>query len=476
MHVQCFGAAGRVTGSCHLVQVGDFRILLDCGLIQGQRSEAALNYDEFPFDVSRIDAVVLSHAHIDHSGRIPLLVKRGYEGPVFAQTATHALCDIMLRDSAGIQESDAERANRRRAERARKRGQREDFEPVEPLYTTADADVALQSFRPQRYNHKFDVVPGVRACFRDAGHILGSAIVELWLTEHGETRKLVFSGDLGHADAPVLRDPEIIKSADFVIMESTYGDRGHRSWDETLAEVNEVAELTRHARGNILIPAFSVGRSQLVMYWMAQNYQTAGLDRWQVFLDSPMAIRATEVYEEHLQLLDKEAGELWRNRNIRASLPNLEFTRTADESRALNEMRSGAIIIAGSGMCTGGRIRHHLRYNISRPECHIVITGYQAAGTPGRMLVDGVDSLRLFGQELPVRATVHTIGGLSAHAGQRALVNWYDAFANRPPLLLVHGEPDAQAVLQKLIRDELMAPVHIAVEGERYDLLKPVPF
>jgi len=468
MHVQCLSAAGRVTGSCHLVQAGDFRILLDCGLIQGRRKDEALNYDDFPFDLNRIDAVVLSHAHIDHSGRIPLLVKRGYTGPVFAQSATAQLCDIMLRDSASIHEHNAERINRRREEAGE--------EPIEPLYTSADADTAMKQFRPMRYHQKFEVTPSIRARFRDAGHILGSAIVELWLTEGSETRKLVFSGDLGHADAPVLRDPDTISSADLVLMESTYGDRGHRSWDETRVEVENIAEVAGRAKGNILIPAFSVGRSQLLLYWMARNYEEAGLRNWQIFLDSPLAINATTVYEQNLKLLDRDAQELWSNRSIQESLPNLQFTRTADESREIHLIKSGAIIIAGSGMCTGGRIRHHLKHNLGRKECTVIIIGYQAAGTPGRQLVEGTDTLKIFGDEIPVRASIHTIGGLSAHAGQRALVNWYDQFKQRPPLVLVHGEPEAQAVLQGVIRDELAAPVHIAAEGDQFDMLQPMPF
>jgi metallo-beta-lactamase family protein len=468
MHVECLGAAGRVTGSCHLVQAGDFRILLDCGLVQGSRKDDALNREAFPFDIGRIDAVVLSHAHIDHSGRIPLLVKRGYDGPIFAHTATHELCEIMLRDSANIHEQDAERTSRRRAERGES--------PIEPLYSSADAELSITQFRPFRYHRKFDVTPSIRARFRDAGHILGSSIIELWLTEGSETRKLVFSGDLGHADAPVLRDPDVIKTADLVLMESTYGDRNHRSWDETQAEVEEIAGITRTAKGNILIPAFAVGRSQLLMYWMAQNYQQAGLDKWQIYLDSPLAIRATQVYQKFVNLLDKDARELWHDKEIQNSLPNLHFTRTADESRELNALRSGAIIIAGSGMCTGGRIRHHLRYNITRPECHIIIVGYQAQGTPGRALVEGAGTLRLFGETLNVRAHIHTIGGLSAHAGQRSLIQWYEQFKERPALVLVHGEAKAQAALKEIIATELSAPVHVALPGQIFDLAKPVPF
>jgi metallo-beta-lactamase family protein len=468
MFIQPLGAVGRVTGSCHLLEAGGFRILLDCGLVQGHRKDNDLNYQDFPFDVSRIDAVVLSHAHIDHSGRIPLLVKRGYTGPIFAQKATCALGDILLRDSANIHEHDAERTNRRRVKDGK--------DPIEPLYTSDDADDAIQQFRPQRYHQKFAVTPSIRVRFRDAGHILGSSIVELWLTEGGETRKVVFSGDLGHADAPVMCDPDVVHTADLVLMESTYGDRDHRSWAETAAEVKQIASITREAKGNILVPAFAVGRSQLLLYWMAQNYKEAGLDKWQVFLDSPLAIRATRVYEQFVRLLDEEAQALWAGKEIQHSLPNLNFSLTAEQSMELNHIKSGAIIVAGSGMCTGGRIRHHLRNNISRPECHVVIIGYQAAGTTGRHLVEGGQTLRMFGDELPVRAQIHTIGGLSAHAGQRGLVNWYDQFKNRPPLVLVHGEPHAQATLRDLIHAELAAPVHVAAEGDLYDLSKPVPF
>ncbi len=468
MHVQCLGAAGRVTGSCHLVQAGDFRILLDCGLIQGRQRDEELNFLPFPFDVGRIDAVVLSHAHIDHSGRIPLLVKRGYTGPVHAHEATQGLCDIMLRDSAGIHEQEAARMNRRLV--------KEGKEPREPLYTVDDSDAALKQFRPHPYRHKFDVAPTIQVRFQDAGHILGSSIVEVWVTEGGDTRKLVFSGDLGHADAPVLRDPEVVHTADLVLMESTYGDRDHRSWDETRAEVEEIASIALGAKGNILIPAFAVGRSQLLLNWMARNFKNVGLKDWHIFLDSPLAIRATEVYSRFNNLLDAEARELWSSTDIQHAFANLHFTRTADESRDLNLIRSGAIIIAGSGMCTGGRIRHHLRHNLSRKECHIVIVGYQAAGTPGRALVDGASSLRLFGETMDVRARIHTIGGLSAHAGQRALVNWYDQFKHRPPLVLVHGEPAAQQALRTLIDDEFAAPVHVAAEGESFDFAKPMPF
>lgn len=468
MRLRTLGAAGRVTGSCHLIEAGDFRILLDCGLIQGGRKEEALNSEPFPFDPARIDAVVLSHAHIDHSGRIPLLIKGGFEGYVFAHTATRALCDIMLKDAGFIQEHDAQRDNRRR--------QRKGLPTVEPLFTAEEAVAGMRQFRSLPYDRKVRILPSVVLRFRDAGHILGSCIVELWLTEGGEERKLVFSGDLGHEGAPIMRDPTIVHDADLVLMESTYGDRDHRSWEETAQEVLEIAAETRHARGNILIPAFAVGRSQLLLYWMARNYEQNGLGAWRVFLDSPMAIRATHVYSTHARLFDAEARELWGNRPIESLLPNLTFTRTASQSMQINTMHSGAIIIAGSGMCTGGRIVHHLIRNLWRKECHVIVVGYQARGTPGRRLVDGAPRIRLFGETVRVAAKIHTVGGLSAHAGQAALMRWYDQFHERPPLILVHGEADAQRTLRDLLRREYAAPVHIAEAGEAFDLAKPIPF
>ena len=468
MKLQTYGAAGRVTGSCHLLEVGDHRILLDCGLIQGNRKDEALNSEPFPFDPARIDAVVLSHAHIDHSGRIPLLINGGFSGPVFAHTATRALCDIMLKDAGFIQEHDAERENRRR--------KRKGLPLVEPLYTADEAVAGMRQFRSLPYDRKVRILPSVIVRFRDAGHILGSCIVELWLTEGGEERKLVFSGDLGHEGAPILRDPVVIHDADLVLMESTYGDRNHRSWEETAQEVMEIAAETRNARGNILIPAFAVGRSQMLLYWMVQNYQRNGLGDWRVFLDSPMAIRATHVYATHAMLFDKTARNLWGDRPMESLLPNLTYTRTASQSMQINDIESGAIIVAGSGMCTGGRIVHHLVRNLWRSECHVIIVGYQARGTPGRQLVDGARRVRLFGDSIRVAAKIHTVGGLSAHAGQDALLRWYDQFHGRPPLVLVHGEPDAQQVLQSRIRDELAAPAHIAAAGESFDLMKPVPF
>ena len=317
---------------------------------------------------------------------------------------------------------------------------------------------------------------GGREAARAGGHILGSSIVELWLDDGQHQRKLVFSGDLGRSGMPVLRDPSAVADADLVLMESTYGDRLHRAWSETVEELREVFEETfERARGNVLVPAFAVGRTQEILYLFARYYDAWGLDRWQIFLDSPLAIEATRVYARHAELFDHEARQMWRRHEHSSLLPNLKFTEQAEESMQLNRIVSGAVIIAGSGMCTGGRIKHHLKHNVWRRGCQVLITGYQARGTPGRAMVDGARHIRLWGETVRVNARVHTVGGLSAHADQAALSAWYRGFENRPPLLLVHGEPPAQQALVAALRSGRVGPVRIARRGECLDLCRPLP-
>jgi len=463
INIQFFGAAGEVTGSCHLVTVGDQRLLLDCGLIQGGHKDEARNREPFPFDPAEIDAVVLSHAHIDHSGRLPLLVKRGFRGPIYTHRACRDLCRVMLMDAGFISEKDAEWENRKL--------ERKGLEHIDPLFTVEDAKVALRQFKALAYGKQQKILPGVTVCLADAGHILGSSIVELWLDDGSKTRKLVFSGDLGRYGMPVLEDPAEIRQADLVLMESTYGDRLHRSWEDSIREFHDVLNNATSGRGNILIPAFAVGRTQEILYLMAQNFKEWGLERWHIFLDSPMAIEATRVFAQNSDLFDAEARKLWRENNRKPLLPNLSISRTPKQSMAINNIRRGAIIIAGSGMCTGGRIRHHLKHNIWRRECQLVITGFQARGTTGRALVDGARSIRLWGEEINVAATVHTIGGLSAHADQLTLKNWYENFEGRPPVTLVHGEEQAMTVLADCLRQELSAPVHTPRAGEILELV-----
>ncbi|MBT8087604.1 MAG: MBL fold metallo-hydrolase [Gammaproteobacteria bacterium] len=456
LEVQFFGATGEVTGSMYVIRAGSHTVLLECGLVQGGAKNEQRNWDAFPFEIDEIDAVVLSHAHIDHSGRLPRLVNQGYDGPVYVQNATLALCEIMLPDSGYLNEKDVEYENRKR----RRRGEA----LLKPLYTMADAERSLQLFRGMPYDEAAEIVPGLKLTFHDAGHILGSTIVELRYSSSGGDRTLVFSGDLGYRDAPVMDKPEVIRQADAVIMESTYGDRLHRSFDDTISELTDVFHSANAAQGNVLIPAFTVGRTQDLLYLMAENYERWNLDDWHIYLDSPMAIAATRVYSEYRHLY---GVRLFGPDSSLPDLDNYHATRTAEESMTINDIRSGAIIIAGSGMCSGGRILHHLKNNVWRPECHLVIVGFQAHGTLGRRLVDGVDTIRLYGDEYRVRIQLHTIGGLSAHGDQADLIAWYRAFENRPPLYLVHGEREAQNILAKKLKSDLKAPVHVAERAQR---------
>jgi metallo-beta-lactamase family protein len=456
MQLRFFGAAGEVTGSCHILEVGGRRILLDCGLIQGGVAHGERNREPFPFDASDIDAVILSHAHIDHSGRLPLLHKRGFRGPVHATAACRDLARILLLDCATIAEHDAEREERRRR---REGGHR----TVEPLYTTAHAEAVLRLFRAVPYGRPVELLPGVELTFRDAGHILGSATVCLRLTEGDVERRLVFSGDLGQYDSPILRDPEAGLVGELVVMESTYGGRLHRDREATLAEFGQILRDARRDGGNVLIPAFAVGRSQDVLYELGTHYDEWRLDEWEIFLDSPMAIEASEVYWRHAELFDEEARELRLRAGSMPALPNLRLCRTVEESMAINRCAEGAIVIAGSGMCTGGRIVHHLKHNLPRRQCKVVFTGYQAAGTLGRAIVDGRDEVQIHGSPVRVQARVHTLGGFSAHGDQADLLRWYSGVAGKPQVWLVHGEPESSSAL----RDAL------ARQGVRVGIAEP---
>lgn len=459
MKLQFFGAAGEVTGSCHILEVNGLKMLLDCGLIQGGRKDEARNADPFPFDASKIDAVVLSHAHLDHCGRLPLLVKRGFRGPVFAQEASCELTAILLADAAHLQERDAEY-------RSRKTGKN-----VKPLYTLAEGEQVMRQLRGVKYRHRTEVMAGVSIRFRDAGHILGSCAVEVWLSEGGEERKIVFSGDLGQYDTPILRDPEGIDRADLVLMESTYGNRRHRDRSRTIEELAEIFSAARSRKGNILIPAFSIGRSQEILYQMGKHYEEWNLRRFQIFLDSPMAIEASKVYWEYDHLYDEEATRLRRENGGMPLLKNLTLSQATDDSMAINRIRSGAIVIAGSGMCNGGRIVHHLKHNLGREETQVIIVGYQARGSLGRRLVDREESVRIHGQHVPVRAAIHTVGGLSAHGDQDDMARWYECMENRPPVYLVHGEPESQEGFRKYLSKRCGARVHLPKPGDVLDLL-----
>lgn len=439
IEIEFLGATREVTGSCFLLRVGEYRLLVECGLIQGSYHDEKRNAEPFLFDPKTIDAVILTHAHIDHSGRLPLLVKRGYSGPIYTHDATVDLCTIMLDDAAYLNEKEVEYQNRKR--------ERKGLELIEPLYSRSDARTTLQQFRGMGYQQRQEILPGIVLTLYDAGHILGSAIVELEVSGDDERRKIVFSGDLGHSGVPILNDPAQLTSADLVVMESTYGDRLHRPWDQTWQEIGEILANVRKGQGNILIPAFTVGRTQELLYLFSRNFDQWNLGQWQIFLDSPMGIEASEVYQRHAALYDPQAVQFKQQHGTLFNLPNLHLSRRSGDSMAINQIRSGAIIIAGSGMCSGGRIKHHLKHNVWRKETHLLIVGFQAKGTLGRALVDGASRIRLWGEAVNVKAQVHTVGGLSAHADQQELVEWYGHFENRPELVLVHGEAEAMELL-----------------------------
>lgn len=440
-----YGATEGVTGSAYLIETEHSTILLECGLFQGSREEEKANKKPFPFDINKIDAVVLSHAHLDHTGRVPKLVADGYNGTVFMTYPTCELLEILHKDAASLQERDAEWENKR----LRRAGKKE----IEPLYTLEDVEVALTHYEGIPYAHRQQVADGIEVCFRDAGHILGSAIVELFITEQGKEKKLVFSGDLGNSNAALLRDPVPVENADVLLLESTYGDRDHRPIDETLKEFETIITEASESGGNILIPSFAVGRTQEIIFYLGKLYQEGKLRQQAVYLDSPMAIAATEVYHRFQNVFNIEDSASLRQSksgSLHTFLPVLRYSRTTDESMALNRIESGAIIIAGSGMCNGGRIRHHLKHNLWRQKAHVIIVGFQARGTPGRILVDGAKTFRVVGEEIAVKASIHTLGGFSAHASQSQLLDWVNHFKKpHPKLFLVHGEDTAKIALKE---------------------------
>jgi metallo-beta-lactamase family protein len=395
--------------------------------------------------------VVLSHAHIDHCGRLPLLVKRGFRGPIYTNKACADLVPILLRDSANLAMRDAER------------------ERVPSLYDLEDVETTLRLLQAIAYDTRRELLPGVTVQVRDAGHILGSSSVEVWVSEGGEQRKLVFSGDLGQYDTPILKDPFAFESADLVLMESTYGNRQHRGREDTERELGGILAQAQRDGGNVVVPAFAIGRSQELLYLLAKHYGEWHLARWKIFLDSPMAIAASRVYWNNPDRYDEETTSLRESFRGMPPLPNLVLAESADDSRAINHVRSGALIIAGSGMATGGRVLHHLKHNLERPECHVVIVGFQAPGTLGRQLVDRAPEVRIHGQRVRCLAQIHTLGGLSAHGDQADLLRWYDSFTGRPPVYLVHGEvPSSEGLAEKL--REHGATATVARPGLKIDL------
>jgi metallo-beta-lactamase family protein len=465
MKLTFIGAAQEVTGSCFLVEADGLRFLVDCGMFQGGREARERNLRAWPFDPRQIDFVLLTHAHIDHSGLLPRLCALGFRGPIFTTHASVDLLSVMLPDSAFIQESEWARAQRMRARQPR-------ADAPALLYTVAQAEACLEQLQGVSYDEDVQPHEGVRCRFRDAGHILGSAIIEIWVTENGQTRKLVFSGDLGQSGRPIVRDPTPIDSADVLVVESTYGNRLHRPLGETIDELEFVIEDTlRRRKGNIIIPAFALGRTQEVLHLLLDLCRQGKLPRLNVFVDSPMANKVTEITWRHKEFLDDESRALLSLRRSHPQWLDLQFTRSVEESMALNRIKAGAIIISASGMCDAGRIKHHLRHNLGRPECAIVIIGFQAVGTLGRRLVDGDKHVRILGEEIHVRASIHTIGGLSAHADQAALLNWLKHFDSAPQRsFVVHGEAQTACGFADRIAGELGWNVEAPAPGTQVEL------
>ena len=448
MKISFHGADREVTGSCHLVQCGGTNLLIDCGMFQGGRELEEENTRPFGFEPPAIDYLLLTHAHLDHCGRIPLLVKRGFRGEIITTAASRELAKLVMLDAAHLQEEDAEWQNRRRKRHASKGA------GIVPLYGTLDTLECLDYFgRNARYDRPLQLDGGIRATFIDAGHILGSAAILLELEEKGRRRRVLFSGDLGYSNRPILRNPTPPPQVDEVIMETTYGDRLHKALQPSIAELYEAIHDTFRRGGNVVIPTFALERAQEILFYLREGVEQGELPAtMQVFLDSPMAISATEIFRRHPECYDPETGELFAEGRDPFGLPGLHFTRQTAESVALNKLDGGAVIMAGSGMCTGGRVRHHLKHNLWRRESSIVFVGYAARNTLARRIVDGAKSVKLFGEEIQVRAEIYKIGGFSAHADRDELLAWQHHTGNPERTFLVHGEETAMLAFGKNLR------------------------
>ena len=478
MKVTFCGATKTVTGSNFLVEGAGKKFLVDCGLYQGGAKDEIKNEEPFPYNINEIDFMLLTHAHIDHSGRIPKLYKEGYRNPIYATNATCDLCAIMLPDSGHIQETETEWKNRKRIRRGE--------EELVPIYDAETAAKSLELFKGEPYNQIIELDDDIHVRFNDAGHMLGSSTIEIWIRENGENKKIVFSGDLGNNDIPLLAEPTMIQDADFLVMESTYGNRLHIK-NESKAEtfINIVTDTIKNG-GTVVIPSFAVGRTQEILYELNKIKDSEDdspeferkyrlLMNTPVYVDSPLAISATEVFKENMDLFDKETQELIKRGDNPLEFPGLKFTQTVEESKALNESDESAIIISASGMCEVGRIKHHLKHNIWNPKNTILFVGYQAPGTLGRKIVDGAKTVKIFGEEVAVNARVEYIVGYSGHADQAGLLHFVNSFVKKPNhIFLVHGEEESQKVLRDKINENFDLPVSIPDYCESFDLTNTV--
>ncbi len=470
MKIKFCGAATGVTGSCHLITSDTHKILLDCGQFQGGAEEEARNRDPFPFDPAGIDCVVVSHAHIDHIGRLPLLAKRGFKGPIYCTSSTADLMDVMLKDSAHIHEQETEWYNRKATRAGRPL--------IEPLYTEDDVVETLKLLKPVLYDTLVTLNDRMKVVFNDAGHILGSAITELWTEENGITEKLVFSGDLGMKDRPILSDPTVIRKADHVIMETTYGNRIHETNSASLQRLLDIIVETTRRGGNVVIPSFAVGRTQELIFELNRIYDGDGkyrelLKDVHVFVDSPMAAEATEIFKNNAQAYDDDMKEFIMRGDHPLDFPNLHFTKTTEESKRINIDPNPKIIISASGMCNAGRIRHHLKHNLYNPNASIVFVGYQAEGTLGRILLDGAEEVKLFGETIAVKAKLYYLEGFSGHADRDGLYEWLTGFEEKPRnIFLVHGESEAKREFAGYVMEHKGWYCEVVDGFREYDLSK----
>ncbi len=458
--ITCRGAAGTVTGSNYLIEDSKgTRILVDCGLFQGGKQTEWRNAADWGFDPREIGTLLLTHAHIDHSGRIPKLVKDGFHGRIITSPPTAELCEVMLLDSGHVQEMDAEWQTRRNKRKSKK--------GIEPLYTVEDARASIQYLSPMEENRIIEIEPGMKARFVNAGHILGSSSIELWIEDGGTPVKIVFSGDIGKDSQLIVKDPAEVTQADYLFIESTYGNRLHRSFKDSEAELLEAIRYAVSNNEKVIIPAFAVERTQEILYILGEFQRSGSLPDIPIYLDSPLAIKATEIFRKNKEYYDEEAMAIVNRGFDPFDMPNLKFTPSTEESMAINQKSGPAIVIAGSGMCTAGRIKHHLKHNLWREGASVVIVGFQAMGTTGRRIVDGEKRVRVFGEDVTVAAKVFTIGGFSAHADQKGLMEWAGHFAAaRPRVFVTHGEATASEALAEKLRDDLKLDAYVPRLGE----------
>ncbi|MTV50723.1 MBL fold metallo-hydrolase [Heliobacillus mobilis] len=451
MKIRFLGAAQTVTGSCYLIETAKTKLLVDCGLFQGSKAIKERNYGDFPFNPAEINFVCLTHAHTDHSGLLPKLARLGFKGQILATGPTIDLCAIMLPDSGHIQEMDVARLNRK-ASRSGK-------SLLRPIYTAEEAAETMKFFRPVAYQEMVQLTPEIRVRYQDAGHILGSASLEIWVTEEGKEAKIVFSGDLGNTNLPIVNEPTPIDEADYIVIESTYGDRFHDRSRSRLDLLKEIIMETYDRGGKLIIPCFAIERTQDLLYELAQLFHKKMVPDIDIYIDSPLAIAATDVFAKNMFYFDEEAKEFFHNSPGFFSLPNLHYSRRAEDSMALNEMKGRAIIIAGSGMADAGRIKHHLKHNLWRQETTVLFVGFQAEGTLGRRLLDGEKRVRIHGEEVTVRAQIRSVPGFSGHADQKGLLNWLQGFRKPPKkVFITHGEPEYMKTFGEKIHEELHWP------------------